>query len=112
MILAADFLEAFIRQSMLPLTLPINYETMKLLTSDERKLVIAVMEDEFNEKSLKLIKALKAAAYANRDLIFGYVDRERFESMLDSFEIDTKKLPTMFVWDKSEDYFIVRIIFL
>ena len=67
------FLEDFIKQSLLPLALPINQETLKLLKDDEWKIVLAIMEDEVDEKANELIKLLKAAASANRDLVFGYV---------------------------------------
>ncbi|OVA04064.1 Thioredoxin [Macleaya cordata] len=103
-----DFLEDFIKQSLLPLSMPINYETLKLLKEDERKVVLTIVEDESDEKSLKLIKLLRAAASANRDLVFGYVGMKQWEDFADTFEVNKKtKLPKMVVWDRNEEYFSV-----
>lgn len=102
------FLEEFIKQNLFPLALPINYETLKLLKDDERKVVLTIMDDEADEKSKELIKLLKAAASANRDLVFGYVGFKQWEDFAESFET-TKftKLPKMVVWDRNEEYFSV-----
>ena len=70
---AGHFLEDFIKQSLLPLTVPINTETLKLLDDDDRKVVLAILEDDSNENSTQLVKLLRSAATANRDLVFGYV---------------------------------------
>ncbi|KAI3938546.1 hypothetical protein MKW92_004586 [Papaver armeniacum] len=87
-----DFLEDYIKQSLLPLTMPINYETLKF--------------DESNERSVQLIKLLRAAASANRDLIFGYVGYKQWEDFADTFGVNKKtKLPKMIVWDRDEEYF-------
>nr|XP_010930795.1 protein disulfide isomerase-like 5-2 [Elaeis guineensis] len=103
-----QFLEDFIRQNQLPLTVPINPETLKLLTNDERKIVLTIMEDETDEKSLSLIKILRAAASANRDLVFGYVGVKQFEEFVDTFDITRSfKMPIMLVWDRNEDYHLV-----
>jgi protein disulfide-isomerase A1 len=40
-----------VRQSLLPLTVPINTETLKMLNYDERKVVLAILEDDSDEKS-------------------------------------------------------------
>ncbi|MCL7024134.1 hypothetical protein MKW94_025416 [Papaver nudicaule] len=103
-----DFLEDYIKQSMLPLTMPINYETLKLLKDDERKVVLTILEDESNEKSVQLIKLLRAAASANRDLVFGYVGLKQWEDFADTFGVSKKtKLPKMIVWDREEEYLTV-----
>ncbi|KAI3865158.1 hypothetical protein MKX03_016098 [Papaver bracteatum] len=103
-----DFLEDYIKQSLLPLTMPINYETLKLLKDDERKVVLTILEDESNERSVQLIKLLRAAASANRDLIFGYVGYKQWEDFADTFGVNKKtKLPKMIVWDRDEEYFTV-----
>ncbi|ESQ45038.1 hypothetical protein EUTSA_v10010385mg [Eutrema salsugineum] len=99
------FLEDFVKQNFLPLVLPINQDTLKLLKDDERKMVLTIVEDETHESLGKLIKALRAAAYANRDLVFGYVGVEQFEEFADSFHADKKaKLPKIVVWDGDEEY--------
>ena len=49
---------------------------------------------------------MKAAASANRDLIFGYVGVKQMEEFAENFDIDTK-LPKMVIWDKSDDYLSV-----
>lgn len=70
------------------------------------------MDDVSEDKSKELIKLLKAAASANRDLIFGYVGFKQFEEFAESFEVNKKTLlPKMVVWDGNEDYFSVSFIF-
>ncbi|XP_050376330.1 protein disulfide-isomerase 5-2 [Argentina anserina] len=104
-----EFLEDFIKQSLLPLAMPINYDTLKSLDDDERKLVLTIVEDEDDEKSKNLIKILKSAASANRDLIFGYVGLKQWEDFADTFGANKKtKLPKMVVWDRTEEYFRVN----
>ncbi|KAM0972252.1 hypothetical protein ACFX1X_020307 [Malus domestica] len=104
-----DFLEDFIKQSLFPLAMPINYETLKSLSDDERKIVLAIVEDEDEEKSKKLIKILKSAASANRDFVFGYVGIKQWEDFADTFGATKKtKLPKMVVWDRMEEYFTVN----
>ncbi|KAA8546309.1 hypothetical protein F0562_002952 [Nyssa sinensis] len=102
------FLEDFIKQSLFPLAIPINHETLKSLKDDARKIVLTIMEDEEDEKSKKLIKLLKAAASANRDLVFCFVGVKQWEDFAESFEV-TKytKLPKMIIWDGNEEYFSV-----
>ncbi|KAE9446399.1 hypothetical protein C3L33_21700, partial [Rhododendron williamsianum] len=103
-----QFLEAFIKQNLFPPVLPINRETLKLLKDDDRKVVLTIMEDEEDEKSKELVKLLKAAASANRDLVFGYVGFKQWEEFSESFEITKRtKLPKMVVWDGNEEYFSV-----
>ncbi|XP_057973297.1 protein disulfide-isomerase 5-2 [Malania oleifera] len=103
-----EFLEDFIKQNLLPLALPINYDTLKLLKDDDRKIVLTIVEDEAAEKSKKLIKLLKAAASANRDFVFGYVGIKQWEEFADTFEANKKtKLPKMVVWDGDEEYLSV-----
>ncbi|KAK0576153.1 hypothetical protein LWI29_012844 [Acer saccharum] len=102
------FLEDFIKQNFLPLTVPINHDTLKLLKDDKRKIVLTLVEDEGDEKSKKLIKYLKAAASANRDLVFAYVGVKQFEEFADTFEANKKeKLPKMVIWDGDVEYLTV-----
>ncbi|KAL2497323.1 Protein disulfide-isomerase 5-2 [Abeliophyllum distichum] len=102
------FPEDYIKQSLFPLALPINLDTLKLLKDDERKIVLTIVQDETDEKSLELIKFMKAAASANRDLIFGYVGVKQWEDFAESFEVDKKsKLPKMIVWDGNKEYFSI-----
>ncbi|CAL9161121.1 unnamed protein product [Musa hybrid cultivar] len=103
-----EFLEDFIRQNQLPLTVPINSETLKLVKDDERKIVLTIVEDELDENSLKLVRILRSAATANRDLIFGYVGVKQWGEFVDTFDISKRsKLPKLLVWDGKEDYHIV-----
>ncbi|XP_065882068.1 protein disulfide-isomerase 5-2 [Euphorbia lathyris] len=102
------FLEDFIKQNFLPLVVPMNQETLKILKDDERKIVLTIMEDEHDEKSQKLVKLLKAAAYANRDLVFGYTGAKQWEEFADSFGGSKhSELPKMVVWDGDEEYLSV-----
>ncbi|KAL3638722.1 Thioredoxin-like domain [Castilleja foliolosa] len=106
--LEEKFLEDYIKQSLVPLILPINQESLKLLKDDQRKIVLTIMEDEVYEKSERLIKVLKSAASANRDLVFGYVGFKQWDDFVESFEVDKKtQLPKMVVWDRNEDYYTV-----
>lgn len=86
--------------------MPVSYETLKLMKADGRKIVLTIVEDEDEETTRELIKLLKAAASANRDLIFGYVGVKQMEEFAENFDIDTK-LPKMVIWDKSDDYLSV-----
>jgi len=102
-----SFLEDFIQQNQLPLAVPINYETLKLLNEDKRKIALTFVDDEFNEDASRLIKTLKAAASANRDLVFGYVGMKQWDEFVYTFDIKTKtKLPKMVIWNGLEDYYI------
>ncbi|KAL2520129.1 Protein disulfide-isomerase 5-2 [Forsythia ovata] len=102
------FPEDYIKQSLFPLALPINLDTLMSLKDDERKIVLTIVQDETDEKSLGLIKFLKAAASANHDLIFGYVGVKQWEDFAESFEVDKKsKLPKMIVWDGNKEYFSI-----
>ncbi|KAI4352875.1 hypothetical protein L6164_007084 [Bauhinia variegata] len=101
-----EFLEDYVKQNLLPLATPVSYDTLKLMKSDGRKIVMTIVEDEDEERSKELIKLLKAAASANRDLIFGYVGVEQFEEFAEKFDIGTK-LPKMVIWDGSDDYLLV-----
>ncbi|XP_022727778.1 protein disulfide-isomerase 5-2-like [Durio zibethinus] len=103
-----EFLGDFIKQNLLPLAVPMNHETLKLLKDDERKIVLTIMQDENEEKSLKLIKLLKAAASANHDLVFGYVGVKQWEEFADAFGANKKSnLPKLIVWNGDEEYFSV-----
>ncbi|KAL2231890.1 protein disulfide isomerase-like 5-2 [Sesamum indicum] len=102
------FLEDYIKQSLLPLVLPINQESLKLLKDDKRKVVLTILEDEADEQSNELVKVLKAAASANRDLVFGYVGFKQWEDFVESFEVYKKTpLPRMVVWHGDEEYYVV-----
>lgn len=102
------FLEDYIKQSLFPLALPITQDSLRLLKDDERKIVLTIMEDEEDYTSKELIKLLKAAASANRDLVFGYVGLKQWQDFAESFEVDKKtQLPKMIVWDGNEGYFLV-----
>lgn len=103
-----EFLEDFMKQTLFPLVLPINYDTLKLLKDDDRKIVLTFVDDELDEKSKKLINLLKAAASANRDLVFGFVGIKQWGEFADSFGANKKtKLPKMVVWDGDNQYFEV-----
>lgn len=103
-----QFLEEFIKQNLFPLCLPISADTLKLLRDEERKIVLTIVEDESDDKSRQLTKILKAAASANRDLLFAYVGLQQYQDFVEPFEISKKtKLPKMVVWDGNEEYFTV-----
>ncbi|KAK4708439.1 hypothetical protein R3W88_029364 [Solanum pinnatisectum] len=102
------FLEDYIKQSLLPLVLSINQDTLKSLKDDKRKIVLTIVEDEDDEKSKGLVKLLKAAASANRDLVFAFVGFKQWQDFAESFEVSKKiKLPKMIVWDGDVEYFSV-----
>lgn len=107
---AEKFLEDYIKQSLLPLVLPINEDTLKSLKDDKRKIVLTIVEDENDEKSKGLVKLLKSAASANRDLVFAFVGFNQWQDFAESFEVSKKiKLPMMTVWDGNEEYFKVSL---
>ncbi|KAL4280185.1 hypothetical protein GQ457_03G029160 [Hibiscus cannabinus] len=102
------FLEDFIKQNFLPPVVPLNHETLKLLKDEERKIVLTITADENEDQSQNLIKLLKDAASANRDLVFGYFGLKQWEDFADKFEANEKtKLPKMIVWNGDEEYFSV-----
>jgi protein disulfide-isomerase A1 len=108
--LAEEFMEEFITQNSLPLAVPINSETLKVLKDDQRKIVLTILEDDSEEKSQNLIKILKAAASANRDLVFGFVGVKQWEEFTETFGATKEtKLPKMIVWDGDEEYLSVSI---
>ncbi|KAK4382410.1 protein disulfide isomerase-like 5-2 [Sesamum angolense] len=101
-------LEDYIKQSLLPLILPISQYSLKSLKDDHRKVVLTILEDETEERSKGLLKVLKTAASVNSDLIFGYVGFKQWEDFTKSFEVSKKsELPKMFVWDGNGDYYSV-----
>jgi len=107
---AEEFMEEFITQNSLPLAVPINSETLKVLKDDQRKIVLTILEDDSEEKSQNLIKILKAAASTNRDLVFGYVGVKQWEEFTETFGANKEtKLPKMIVWDGDEEYLSVSI---
>lgn len=103
-----EFVEDYIKQSLLPLTLPITEETLRLLKDDERKIILTILEDETDDRSKGLVKLLKAAASANRDFAFVFVGFKQWQGFAESFDVSKKtKLPKMVVWDGDEEYFSV-----
>lgn len=109
---AGTFLEDFVRQSLLPLTVPTNKETLKLLKDDGRKVVLTILEDELDETSPHLIKVLRSAANANHDLVFGYVGVNQWEEFTETFDMKGSPLPKILVWDTKEEYEVVsRLLF-
>lgn len=107
-----QFLEDFVKQNLFPLVVPINYDTLKLLKDDERKIVLMIVDNVEDEKSKVLIKILRAAASANRDLVFGYVGVKQWDDFAETFEVYKEtKLPKMVVWDGNEEYSTVSKIF-
>jgi protein disulfide-isomerase A1 len=102
-----------VRQSLLPLTVPINTETLKMLNDGERKVVLAILEDDSDEKSAQLVKVLRSAASANRDLVFGYVGVKQWEGFVETFDISkSSQLPKLLVWDRNEEYELVSKMLL
>ncbi|MBA0808536.1 hypothetical protein Gohar_024266 [Gossypium harknessii] len=105
---ADEFLGDFIKQNLIPLAVPMNRETLKLLSDDDRKIVLTIMEDENEEKSQKLIKLLKAAASANRDLVFGYVGVKQWDEFANTFGAnEDTNFPKLIIWNGDEQYFTV-----
>lgn len=103
-----NFVEEFIQQSLLPLTLPISGESLKLLKDDKRKIVLTIVEDETHYESKALIKLLRAAASANREFVFAYVGYNQWKDFAEAFEVGKKTpLPKMVVWDGNEVFFTV-----
>ncbi|OEL27780.1 Protein disulfide isomerase-like 5-3 [Dichanthelium oligosanthes] len=102
------FLEDFIRQSLLPLTVPINKETVKLLKDDGRKTVLTILDDESDENSPQLIKVLRSAANANHDLVFGYLGVNQWLEFTETFDVKGSQLPKIIVWDTKEEYEVVE----
>lgn len=101
-------MEDFVKQNLIPLAVPVSHDTLKLMSDDGRKIALTIVEDENEEKTKELIKLLKAAASANRDLIFSYVGIVQLEEFAEKFDISTE-LPKMVIWDGSDDYFIVSL---
>ncbi|PPS11746.1 hypothetical protein GOBAR_AA08891 [Gossypium barbadense] len=105
---ADEFLGDFIKQNLIPLAVPMNRETLKLLSDDDRKIVLTIMEDENEEKSQKLIKLLKAAASANRALVFGYVGVKQWDEFANTFGAnENTNFPKLIIWNGDEQYFTV-----
>lgn len=103
-----NFLEDFVRQSLLPLVVPINTETLRMLNDDERKVVLTILEDDSDENSTQLVKVLKSAANANRDLVFGYVGTKQWDEFVETFDVSkSSQLPKLLVWDRNEEYELV-----
>ncbi|KAF7811802.1 protein disulfide-isomerase 5-2 [Senna tora] len=101
-----EFLEEFVKQNLIPLAVPVSHDTLTSMKADGRKIVLTIVKDEDEEKSKELVKLLKAAASANRDLIFGYVGVAQLEEFAETFDISSK-LPKMVIWDGSDHYLTV-----
>ncbi|KAJ7973924.1 Disulfide isomerase-like protein [Quillaja saponaria] len=101
-----EFLEDFVKQNLIPLATPINLETLKILKDDVREIVLTIVEDDEEEKAKELFKILKAAASANRNLVFGYVGVKQWADFAETFG-STSKLPKMVIWSGKEEYFSV-----
>ncbi|KAH9298362.1 hypothetical protein KI387_030044, partial [Taxus chinensis] len=102
------YLEEFIQQNLLPLCVPIRYDTLKLLKEYARPIVLTIMKDEREDESLQLIGTLKDAAFDNRDLIFAYVGLEQWEEFVDTFNVGKKtKFPKIIVWNGDSEYLSV-----
>ncbi|CAD6263670.1 unnamed protein product [Miscanthus lutarioriparius] len=103
-----NFLEDFVRQSLLPLVVPINTETLKMLNDDQRKVVLTILEDDSDENSTQLANILRSAANANRDLVFGYVGIKQWDEFVETFDVSkSSQLPKLLVWDRDEEYELV-----
>ncbi|KAK1266988.1 Protein disulfide-isomerase 5-2 [Acorus gramineus] len=103
-----DFVEDYIRQNQLPLSFPLNVDILKQVGEEKREVVLTIVDDVSDEKSLKLIRTLKSAASANRDLLFSYVGVKQWEAFTDTFDVNKNtKLPRLVVWDGNEKYFLV-----
>ena len=73
-------------------------------------MVLTIVKDEMEDKSLQLIKTLKAAAAGNRDLLFAYVGSKQWEEFVDTFNVGRKtKLPMIIVWNGDLEYYSVSI---
>lgn len=93
------------KQNLIPLVAPVSFDTLTLMKSDGRKIILTIFEDEDEERSKKFIKLLKKAASTNRDLIFGCVGVNRLEDFAEKFDLN--KLPKMVIWDGSDEYLSV-----
>ena len=94
------------KQNLIPLAVPVSHDTLKLMESDGRTIVLTIVEDEDEERTKELIKLLKAAASANRDLIFSYVGVKQLEEFAEKFDISAK-LPKMVIWNGADEYLVV-----
>ncbi|KAK4352742.1 hypothetical protein RND71_028260 [Anisodus tanguticus] len=71
-------------------------DTLKSLKDNKRKIGLTIVEDKNDERSKGLVKLLKAAASANRDLVFAFVGFKQWLDFTESFEVSKKtKLPMM-----------------
>jgi protein disulfide-isomerase A1 len=103
-------LEDFVKQNLLPLTVPIRYETLKLLRDDKRKIILVIMEDETEDKSVNLVKILRPAAAANRDFVFGFIGLKQWAEFAETFDAAKESdFPKMLVWDGNEEYYLVSL---
>ncbi|KAL0351370.1 UNVERIFIED_CONTAM: protein disulfide-isomerase 5-2 [Sesamum calycinum] len=84
-------------------------DIMSLYDFDKVPALVAI-HPAYNEQSIFYgpYEVLKAAASANRDLVFGYVGFKQWEDFVESFEVYKKTpLPRMVVWDGDEEYYMV-----
>lgn len=94
----------------MPLSVPINHETLKMLKEETRKIVLTIVQDEMHENSAQLIRILRSAANANRDLIFSFVGVKQWEEFADGFDATkSAQLPKVVVWDGNEEYELVKL---
>lgn len=98
-------MEDFVKQNLLALVAPVSYETLKVMRSDGRKILLTIFEDEGEESAKELIKLLKNAASANRDLIFGHLGVKRLEDFAEKFDLSI--LPKVVIWDGNDEYLSV-----
>jgi len=105
-LVAAEYVEEFVQQNLLPLVTPLTGETVRPVKEDGRPVVVTVLESDSTPEAKHFIKKLKMAAPAYRKFVFTYVVAPEWPEFLRSFYIrkDTK-LPTVFVWD--DDAFVM-----
>jgi protein disulfide-isomerase A1 len=79
-----------------------------MLNDDERKVVLTILEDDSDENSTQLVRVLRSAANANRDLVFGYVGIKQWDEFVETFDVSkSSQLPKLLVWDRNEEYELV-----
>lgn len=79
-----------------------------MLNDDQRKVVLTILEDDSDENSTQLVKILRSAANANRDLVFGYVGIKQWDGFVETFDVSkSSQLPKLLVWDRDEEYELV-----
>ncbi|CAD6260851.1 unnamed protein product [Miscanthus lutarioriparius] len=103
-----NFLEDFVTAIPSPFGCPNQYRDTKMLNDDQRKVVLTILEDDSDENSTQLVKILRSAANANRDLVFGYVGIKQWGRVCGDFDVSkSSQLPKLLVWDRGEEYELV-----